>query len=132
MWHILPRVSKLADNVDVAQTDDQIGNQDHEAKDHRPDNISAPTMFPTCELRQWLCKCQNLSPTPWAAARTQVSTGPEPPQVGQVSEGHKNHDDSDDDFDSHKDNDNCDDDGKRILIKARPINGLYFQISMRF
>ena len=34
---MLPGVSKLADNVDVAQTDDQIGNQDHKAKDHRPD-----------------------------------------------------------------------------------------------
>ena len=65
-----------------------------------------------------------------------MSTGPEPPQVGQVSEGQKNHDDSDDDcnnhFENHKDNDNGDGNGKRILLKARPINGLYFQISMRF
>ena len=54
-----------------------------------------------------------------------MSTGLEPPQVGQVSEGHKNHDDSDDDFDSCKDNDNGYGNGKRILIKARPINGFF-------
>ena len=131
---MLPGVSKLADNVDVAQTDDQIRNQDHKAKDHRPGNIKAPpTMFPTCELRQWLCKCQNLSPTPWAATRTQVSTGPEPPQVGQVSEGHKNHDDSDDDcnnhFENHKDNDNGDGNGKKkeYCSKQDPLMDCIFR-----